>query len=95
MEILNINVDKKEVANRIVELRIQKGMTQKDLSINLGLSESMVSSIERGARRCNYTTLLRLSKMFNVTTNYLLEGEVKKTLVSKASLNLWPKGWTG
>jgi transcriptional regulator with XRE-family HTH domain len=47
--------------SRIRELRQKRGLTQIDMSERLGLPQSRISEIERGARVPNLVTILRLA----------------------------------
>lgn len=54
------------------ELREERGLTQRELSKILHISNSSISAYETGARIPNIEVLVELSKYFNVTTDYLL-----------------------
>ena len=58
--------------NRIKELREEKGMTQQRLSIELGVTQEAVSGYENGRHFISMPCLLKLSKMFNVSCDYIL-----------------------
>jgi len=61
--------------NKIKELRINNGLTMKELSIKLNLSESVISLYESGKRQPSYDILTKMSELFRVTTDYLLGNE--------------------
>lgn len=61
-----------EFKNRLVELRIDKGLTQKQLAEKTGLSLSIIGKWEIGNREPSGNALIILSKFFEVTTDYLL-----------------------
>ncbi len=48
----------KEIAKRIKELRLQKGMTIEQLAWGGGIAKSTVSSAEKGDKGVNFNTLL-------------------------------------
>lgn len=54
------------------ELRIQKGLTQAELSKALQVSASSIGMYEQGRREPDNETLGRIANFFNVTTDYLL-----------------------
>ena len=54
------------------ELRIQKGLTQAELSKTLQVSASSIGMYEQGRREPDNETLGRIANFFNVTTDYLL-----------------------
>lgn len=58
--------------NRLRELRKEKKWTQNELGSNLGLGENLVTHYERGTRFPRPDTIVKISKIFNVTTDYLL-----------------------
>jgi len=58
---------------KLRELRKSKGLTQKELGKMLKVGEMTVSGYETGSREPNFETLLSFSKIFEVTTDYLLD----------------------
>lgn len=68
-----------EIGSRLKQLRKQKNLSQTALADQLGVSKSVLSSYETGVHFPPYDVLLRLSRIFGVTTDYLLgvpEGRV-------------------
>lgn len=66
------------VGTRIAELRKGSGMTQGELGEKLGVIKQTVSAWEKGISKVGNDTLITLSRLFGVTTDYLLgltEGE--------------------
>ena len=53
-------------------LRLQAGMTQKQLAERLWLSKATVSYYEQSVRYPSPEVLVKLSKIFHVSTDYLL-----------------------
>ncbi len=74
MDILNINMDEtmKHIGERIKELRKRKHWTQDELAHRLEVAPSSVGSYERGSRQPSIENLIRMSKYFNVSLDYLL-----------------------
>jgi len=66
--------------NRLRALRQAKGWTQEDLSARLGLTKSVVSAYETSLRYPSYDILIRITSLFNVTSDYLLGIEKKQML---------------
>lgn len=60
---------------RICELRREHGLTQQDVADVLGTSQTMVARYERGANELPVHHLISLSKLYNVTTDYILNME--------------------
>ncbi|WP_042683149.1 helix-turn-helix domain-containing protein [Anaerosalibacter massiliensis] len=79
--------------DRLKKLRKERHITQEELAKNIGVSTSMVGMYETGARKASYKVLVKISKYFNVSTDYLLgKTEEKKETIgvvkeSKASYN--------
>lgn len=61
-----------ELSNRIYELRTQKGLSQKELGAILGVSNKAVSKWETGTALPKTETLIKLAKVFDVSTEELL-----------------------
>ena len=64
---------------RIKALRKSKGITMKKLGELIGVAESTVSLYENGKRQPDYSTLLKLSEIFNVTVDYILGNDSSPT----------------
>lgn len=57
---------------RLKELREEKGLTQKELSKLISASQSKIAMWETGNRDPNSEDIIYLSKLFEVTTDYIL-----------------------
>lgn len=68
------------------ELRQNAGMTQKQLAERLWLSKATVSYYEQSVRCPSPEILVKLSKIFHVSTDYLLGVEDKKETVDVTGL---------
>lgn len=73
-------IDNKVVGQAIAKLRQSKNMTQQTLAACLNVSHQAVSKWENGAALPDVLTLLELSRMFGVTLEQLLAGEVDNRL---------------
>ncbi len=62
-----------EIANRLVELRKKKGMSQEELAAKLGLSRQAVSKWERAEASPDTDNLICLAKLYGVSLDELLE----------------------
>lgn len=60
------------MGDKLRSLRIEKNLTQKQVADRIGLAISAVSSYESGNRYPTYDTLIKLARMFHVSTDYLL-----------------------
>lgn len=54
------------------KLRTTKGLSQDELSVQLGISRSSVSMYERGEREPDITTMNKITDFYNVTVDFLL-----------------------
>ena len=59
---------------RIAALRKKSGLSQADLARQLQCSASAVGMYEQGRREPSADTIIALSEIFEVTTDYLLKG---------------------
>lgn len=83
MDILQIDMAEKmrEIGERIKELRKKKHWTQDELAHLLEVAPSSVGSYERGSRQPSIENLIRMSKYFNVSLDYLLcQTDDKRTI---------------
>ena len=62
----------RKVGETLAYLRKEKGLGQKQLAALLNMSVGTVSNYENGVHSPDLLTLCRLTKFFNVTTDYLL-----------------------
>lgn len=67
--------DQKEFGKRIQDPRKRAGMTQEQLAEKLQFDRTHIAKMETGLRACSIDTLLELSDLFEVSTDYLLRGE--------------------
>ena len=57
---------------RLKELRTAKKLTQKELAFELGVTTPTYTRWENGTREPKYNHLIKLSKLLEVSTDYLL-----------------------
>ena len=60
------------VSSRLVSLRKEKNLSQKEAAIELGVSQALLSHYEKGIRECGLDFLCRASAFYDVSTDYLL-----------------------
>ena len=63
---------------RILQLMELNGMTAKELTALLGLNRSAISEWKSGKAKPTVQHIINISKIFNVSTDYLLTGESDK-----------------
>lgn len=62
----------KDLPNRLRDLRIKYGYSQKEVSEKIGVSPSIVSGYESGERTPSTQVLLSLAYLYGCSTDYLL-----------------------
>jgi transcriptional regulator with XRE-family HTH domain len=66
----------KEIADRIRETRLQRGMTQQDLADAIGLkNRSSINKIEKDTYELGLDNIKRIAKALNVDPDYLVFGD--------------------
>lgn len=68
------------MGEKLYSLRIEKKLTQKQLAARIGLTISAVSSYESGSRYPSFETLIKLARIFHVSTDYLLGLTEKRSI---------------
>ncbi len=63
------------LGEKIKTLRVNAKMSQRELADRLNIAKSVISYYESGDRCPSYDVLIRISRIFNVTTDYLLDIE--------------------
>ena len=58
--------------NRLKYIRLAKGISQKEVSITLGVTQATVSSWERGTKSPSMNNMKRLAKIYEVSLDYLV-----------------------
>lgn len=61
-----------EIGQTIRELRKEKGLSQEELAKLLFLSQDTISLWERGKSLPDVVAVIKLTKIFNVTSDYIL-----------------------
>ena len=75
------------IADNIVLLRKEKGLTQAQLAEKLNYSDKAVSKWERGESLPDVAVLKCLSEILGVTVDYLLESDHQKAELEKATVS--------
>lgn len=60
------------LGKRLKELRIERGLTQKELSLALGLNAVTYLHYEKGQREPPLSVLVDIAKYFDVSVDFLL-----------------------
>ena len=69
-----------DFGNILKTQRLKEGMTQAQLAQRLGVTKSVISAYETGLRMPSYDILIHISKLFNVSTDFLLGVENKQDI---------------
>ena len=68
----------RRIVNRVREMRDAKGMTQKELAGQVGVSRQSIISIERGRYIPSLPLALKLSEAFGCSTDELFKREERE-----------------
>ena len=72
---------------RLAELRRQKGVTQMKLSLDMNITQKMISAYERGKNEPSIDMLKRMAAYFNTSVDYLVGFTDIKIPIDKISDN--------
>lgn len=61
-----------EFGRTITRLRKKKGLSQKQVCAELGISQALLSHYEKGIRECGLGFLVKLAEFYSVSVDYLL-----------------------
>ena len=61
-----------KVKIRIRDLRLERGISQLKLAMDLHMNQNGISRYETGARQADYATLIAFADYFHVSIDYLL-----------------------
>lgn len=75
-----------DFGNRIKTLRLQNHLTQAQLASRLGVTKSVISAYENGLRMPSYEILIAVSKLFKVSTDFLLGQQNNKNMLDLSGL---------
>lgn len=76
-----------DIGTNIKEIRVQKGLSTYALSKKTGISQSVISKLENGQRKADYTTIERLAIALGVSLNRLT-GESVSSIIKNRSIQL-------
>lgn len=65
--------ESKKLGNNLKKIRTAKGISQGDISRELGVSRGFISNIENGKTNPTLSTIARLAKSLKVPINELLQ----------------------
>ncbi len=60
-------MEKKDFCNRLIELRMNKGVSARDMSLSLGQSASYINNIENGVNLPSMTVFFYICEYFGIS----------------------------
>lgn len=79
---------RKDIYQRVKELRLSLGMTQEQLANKVFISQSAISAIESGDRSIKAEELPELAKAFGTSVEYLVTGRYPENVTTCEDLHL-------
>lgn len=76
-----------DFGKRLKALRIESGLTQQQVADRIWVNKASISSYELSTRLPSYEVLIKLSKLFHVSTDYLLGIENKAKVNSMVDVS--------
>lgn len=73
---------------RLKELRRERGLTQGQVAKRIGVTASIISAYENELRQPSYEVLLKLVRLYDVSADYLLGVNGKRTVDSQYLISL-------
>ncbi len=82
-----MTIDEKFIAERIAQLRIQKKVSARDMSLSLGQSESYINKIENGRTLPSMSGFLYICEYFEITPAEFFSQEIASPRLTKELVN--------
>lgn len=80
----------KDFSRIISLLRKEKGLSQKQVAADLGVSQALLSHYEKGIRECGLDFVIKVAEYYDVSTDYLLGRTVQRN-GAKIAINDLPE----
>ncbi len=71
------------------ELRKEKGISQKEAALQLGISQALLSHYEKGIRECGQSFLIKAADFYDVSCDYLLGRTIEKNSINTAAVEMF------
>ena len=78
----------KDFPRIITFLRKERGLSQKQVAGDMGISQALLSHYEKGIRECGLDFLVKTAEYYGVSTDYLLGRTVKGSMINKINRSL-------
>ena len=76
---------------RLTELRLQKGVSARDMSLSLGQSESYINKIENKRTLPSFTGFIYICEYFNITPQEFFNANISSPQKTKALVSEFEK----
>ena len=80
-------MDKKQFARRLIELRMNKGVSARDMSLSIGQSEGYINNVENGVNFPSMTVFFYICDYLNVTPGEFFDFDSKNPTKLDAMIN--------
>lgn len=80
------SLEKKDFCNRLIELRMNKGVSARDMSLSLGQSASYINNIENGVNLPSMTVFFYICEYFGISPMEFFDMENNDPAKSKELL---------
>ncbi len=74
-----MTADPCEIGLRVARTRLQKGLSQESLAEKIHITRTSIGKLERGESMPRLNTLLALSKVLDISPEWLLTGKKNET----------------
>ena len=82
-------MDQKKIGVLLRELRLEAGLTQEALAVELGVSNRSVSRWERGATMPDFDLLIEIAKRYDISVDEILAGERREDMEPQTEETLY------
>ena len=82
VKVVSMEEEMKQVGNRLKQMRMEKGLTLKELSYLVGLSDSQLCLIENGTNKLSEKRAVILGEALEVGVEWLLHGEERNKVLT-------------
>lgn len=77
-----------ELGRKLKELRLERELTQGQVAKQIGVTGSVISAYENSIRQPSYEALIKLSRLYNVSSDYLLGISGRRTVEQQQVLSV-------
>ncbi len=81
-------MEKEQFIKRLVELRTNKGVSARDMSLSIGQSSAYINNIENGVNLPSMTVFFYICEYFNITPKEFFDTETKNPTKARELLEV-------